>query len=143
MWTEEAFLADLERRAGADVIGTARRIAEWATARGLEVRFGGGRIDGSLTPSIERSGMSYYLATVWSYGKLEFAFEQLRNRPPYDDEARRRRLVAEINEIPGVDVPADAFNRRPSITLRALGNEAVLEAVLSVWAGFCDEVANL
>jgi serine/threonine protein kinase len=139
-WTDQLFFADLEQRAGAEAVDVARRILEWGTDRDLAIRYGGGGSEGSLMPTREWQGQAYYLATVWTYGKLEIAFEQLRNRPPFDAPDRRRGILSALNQIAGIQIPADAFNRRPSIPLSTLSDDDTLAGVLAVWSEFLRQI---
>jgi hypothetical protein len=117
---EESFFADLAQRAGAEAGPVARRILEWGHERGLRIFWSSGAVDGSLTPALDSKDTGYWLATVWTYGRIEFAFQSLRTRPPFDDEVRRRGLLDRLNQIPGITVPADAYDRRPAVPLASI-----------------------
>ncbi|WP_061082333.1 GmrSD restriction endonuclease domain-containing protein [Nocardiopsis alborubida] len=53
-------------------------------------------------------------------GIAEVVFQHLRRRPPFDDIEMRRELLKRLNEVPRIDLPEDALNRRPSFPLDAL-----------------------
>ncbi|GAA1010213.1 hypothetical protein GCM10009551_093720 [Nocardiopsis tropica] len=53
-------------------------------------------------------------------GIAEVVFQHLRRRPPFDDIEMRRELLKRLNEVPRIDLPEDALNRRPSFPLDGL-----------------------
>jgi hypothetical protein len=57
-------------------------------------------------------------------------------QPPFDGLAERRDLQARLNELPGVQIPDDALDKRPSIALATLTDEAAVESLLACmdWA---------
>ncbi|TAN32188.1 hypothetical protein EPN29_08355 [bacterium] len=73
---------------------------------------------------LEAGGSSYYLATVWTYGRVEIGFQYLRTRPPFTDPIVRQELLRKLNEIPAVQLTSDAIEKRPSIVLTDLASEA-------------------
>jgi hypothetical protein len=86
-------------------------------------------------PTTQRPGTSYYLATLWTYGRLEIAFEQLRTQPPFDEVERRIQILTQLNQIPGIALPDDSYSRRPSIHLHALlADEKTMPGLLNLWA---------
>jgi hypothetical protein len=137
-WDEETFFADLAGRAEPEAGPIARRVLEWGRERGLRIFWGSGAIDGSLIPVLDTNNTGYWLATVWTYGRIEFAFQSLRTRPPFDDEQRRRSLLERLNEVPGITLPLDSFNRRPAVPLAAIAAAGSIDELLQVW----DDVLN-
>ncbi|SIO90588.1 DUF262 domain-containing protein [Nocardiopsis sp. JB363] len=68
-----------------------------------------------------------------SSGRAEVVFQYMARRPPFDDVALRRELLHRFNAIPGVDLPEDSLNRRPSFPLQTLlddGGRPVFEVLL-------------
>lgn len=65
-------------------------------------------------------------------GRAEVVFQHMARRPPFDDVALRRELLHRFNAIPGVDLPEDSLNRRPSFALQLLvdEHERVLDVLL-------------
>ena len=59
---------------------------------------------------------------------------------PGQDEAKRLDLRDRLNKIPGVEIPADAITRRPTIPLAVLTNDAALKAFLGVLDWYIAEV---
>lgn len=131
-WDEPSFFRDLESRRSPGEANVARAILEWARANELYIWWGKGKQDGSFFPMIEHKGMRHWLISVWTYGRLEVQFQQMKTRSPLDDETKRQELLRRLNDVPGVDIPADGISRRPAIPLHVLEDEPVLERFLAV-----------
>jgi hypothetical protein len=120
-WDEASFFSDLEARRGAVETAVVRRLFAWASDQGLRLYFGKGATTGSFVPTYDGKRNSYWLATFWTNGQVEIAFQWLRLRPPFDEIEMRQNLLERLNAIPGVSLPADSLDRRPSFMLDALG----------------------
>jgi hypothetical protein len=129
-WDEPSFFQDLESRRGVEEVKAARKILEWAQTIGLHIWWGKGKRSGSFFPMFDYQGNSYFLISVWTYGTIEVQFQMIKTRPPFDNEAKRLELLHRLNEIPGVSFPSDAINRRPSLPLSTLRDEAALKKFL-------------
>jgi len=133
-WDEQSFFAEIERRNGGAVAHIAREIFDWAKPRG-NVWFGSGKSAGSFGLTIPTAGSKRYLFATWTYGAIEIYFQWLKSAAPFD-EPKRREFLARLNTIPGIDLPANAIERRPSIKLAALQESDRLRRFLDVleWA---------
>lgn len=134
-WAEESFFADLEKRTSPDAVAAARRILDWGRKHAYRIAWGNGKRDGSFIPVLEGpDGTPHYPIAIYSYGRVEIQFQYLKYKTPFDDAATRREFLDLLNRIPGVQLPADSIDRRPSIALVDLKPEAAwtgLEAALS------------
>ncbi|WP_433700832.1 DUF262 domain-containing protein [Nocardiopsis sp. CA-288880] len=66
-------------------------------------------------------------------GRGEVVFQHMARRPPFDDVTLRRELLHRFNAVPGIDLPEDSLNRRPSFPLEVLvddGRPQVHEVLL-------------
>jgi hypothetical protein len=81
---------------------------------------------------LDYRGESYWTISVWTYGVIEVQFSMMSKNPPFDRESMRLELRRRLNEIPGVSIPENGINRRPSIRLSILTNEDILNQFLSV-----------
>ena len=137
-WDEDSFFQDLESRKGSKDADVARKILYWAKEKEKLPRFwwGNGSIDGSVFPILDYNGIAYYPFCIWTYGKVEIQFKELLKRPPFDAESKRKEMLDRLNQIPGINIPADAITRRPNIFLNALSDENALNQFLKVieWA---------
>jgi hypothetical protein len=130
-WDDTSFFQDLESRRGADEANIARKILEWAETNKLYIWWGKGKQDGSFFPMFENKGTWHWLTSVWTYGRIEVQFQQMKAKPPLDEQSKRQELLGRLNDIPGIDIPADGITRRPTIPLHVLKDDSALTQFLA------------
>jgi len=138
-WDEPSFFTALEARRGADEAGVARKILEWAETGPFDIWWGRGKHDGSFFPMLEHKDTRHWLISVWTYGRLEVQFQQMKTEP-FNSECERLELLRRLNEVPGIDLPTSRINKRPSFLLSVLKDEAALRQFLEVLNWFVQEV---
>lgn len=138
-WDEPSFFTALEARRGADEAGVARKILEWAETGPFDIWWGKGKHDGSFFPMLEHKDTRHWLISVWTYGRLEVQFQQMKTEP-FNRESKRLELLRRLNEVPGIDLPTSRINKRPSFLLSMLKDEAALRQFLEVLNWFVQEV---
>jgi len=127
-WDETSFFQELQRR-DADEAEVARKVLDWAKEKDLWIFWGKGKQFGTFSPAMEnRPARS--LIVVWTIGYIQINFGYMPNLPPFDDETKRLEFLKRLNEIPGVDIPADAITKFPNITSSALKDEPILQRFL-------------
>jgi hypothetical protein len=131
-WDEATFFRDVRERHGEGAAQAARKILDWAKDQGLHVWWGEGVKDGSFYPMFYFKGVKNFTCGVYTYGRIEVPFQQMRTRRPFDEEAKRLEWRDRLNQISGVTVPADAISRRPSIPLQVLTNDTTMRQFLAV-----------
>jgi hypothetical protein len=89
---------------------------------------------------LDHKGEKHFVTSVWTYGRAEVPFQWMLTRKPFDAEPKRLELRDRFNKIPGVEIPADAVTRRPSIPLAVLTAAAALKAFLDVLDWYVAEV---
>jgi hypothetical protein len=139
-WDEALFLAELERRHGAQAVAVAQRILAWAEPRVTRVWWGKGSRSGSFVPVLNHKDVDHQLFAVWTYGKIEIYFQYYQYKTPFEPEQMRRDLLGRINAIEGVSLPARSIDRRPSIPLQALAGDNRLDELLSVFEWMIEEI---
>jgi hypothetical protein len=77
---------------------------------------------------LDYNGEQYYPIAIWTYGKVEIQFQWLMNKSPFNDEMKRKELLKQLNQIPGVDLPEKAMIRLPNIFLSTLKTNLHLES---------------
>ena len=119
-----------------DVVrATQALIDEW-TAIGGDLVWGGGTDTSCFLVTWDESVDADWRWALVLYplsGRAEVVFQHMARRPPFDDVALRRELLHRFNAIPGVDLPEDSLNRRPSFPLQLIvGDEGrqVLDVLL-------------
>ena len=63
----------------------------------------------------------------------------MAGRPVFSEESKRVELCDKLNDIPGIAIPPDAIERRPSFRLDDL-DDAGLGLLLEVLAWYFDEL---
>jgi hypothetical protein len=132
-WDEERFMNALTERAGQGPATTAAAILRWSEQNATRVTWGSGTQDGSFVPVLTHRGVHHAMFAAFTYGRIEIYFQYYREKRPFDDERKRRELLNRLNAIPGVQLPADAINRRPSIPLAGLADPTSLREFLEVF----------
>ncbi len=139
-WDEATFFEELRQRKGDKEVDTARTILAWAKKSLPRIWWGKGNKDGSFYPMLDYKGENHFVTSIWTYGRVEIPFQWIRTRKPFDDEARRLQLLDRFNKIPGVGIPADAVNRRPTISLAELADPVAIKEFLAVLDWYIAEV---
>lgn len=124
-WDERSFLADIEARNSSVEANIAQALIHWAERNSLRAWWGKGAKDGSCLLMLDHDGSSYYLFSIWTYGRIEVPFMYMKG--PFGSEMKKRELLDRLNTIPSVRLPADGVERRPSFLLSALSDAESLE----------------
>jgi hypothetical protein len=117
-WVEADFFPELEANAQPEAAKAARALLEWAKANGRQVdwtAFG-------FVPVLPVGQKGLYPFHVLANGNVQVYFQYLKSRPPFDQEAKRRELLARLNAIPGVAIAPEAIGGKPSVPLIALAS---------------------
>jgi hypothetical protein len=119
-WDEGTLFEDLSGRVSAGQVEVARTIYRWGKEHSDIEWWGQGTRSGSYMPGFVRNGIQYWPLALWTYGRVEVAFQTLSGRAAFADEKTRRLLLEQLNSIPGVAIPDVAITKRPSIALELL-----------------------
>ncbi len=138
--TEKEFLERLENKSP-DERNVAKRILEWS-------RQNFSRVDwkrSSFVPVLEYGAeFSHNPITVYAVGKVPrvgIKFGRMKNRNGFSEE-KRKELFRRLNDIPGVHLPSDSFDKYPNILLSTLARGDALEQFLQAIAWTLDEVKS-
>ena len=138
-WDEASFFEELARRVAPDDVRVARVLYDWGARHAHRFYFGRGARNGSVFPVVEY-GHWHAPFALWTNGLVEFQFQHEGAKPPFSNVEKRRELLERINSIPGISLPTNAHDRRPSIRLAELQASEARDAFLKVMAWFLDEV---
>ena len=138
-WDETSFFEALSHRTSAEGLNAAHRLLDWGR-RHTTVWWGEGTRSGSFIPISEREESRHQLFAVYTYGRVEIYFQHYIKRPPFDQEAKRRELLERLNTIPGVELPADSLDRRPSFPLELLAPEESFKSFCETFEWFLEQV---
>jgi hypothetical protein len=139
-WDEASFFEDLRQRRGDQEAAVARTILAWGKKNLSRIWWGRGNKFGSFFPMLDYKGELHWVVSIWTYGRAEIPFQWMLTRKPFGDEAKRLVLWDRLNQIPGVQIAADAISRRPAIPLAVFTDPAALQAFLSVLDRYISEV---
>jgi hypothetical protein len=141
-WDESSFLLDLHERQGQEVVSITRRLLEWAQAQRMDVWWGEGGEYGSFVPRLILNGVKHFTFVGWSQGHIELYFQHMRNREPFGILENRRELLTRLNQLPGIRLPDEVLERRPSIPMAVLTSEQAMQQFLAVGDWYLDEIRN-
>jgi alkylated DNA nucleotide flippase Atl1 len=88
-------------------------------------------------------GVGIWPLTVYpKSGTVEVVFQYLKSRAPFDRQDFREQLRSRLNRVDGIDIPAEALERRPSFRINVLEAPEGLNQVIEVLSFFMDRVAE-
>lgn len=117
-WAEADFFPELEANAQPEAAKAARALLDWAKANGRQAdwtAFG-------FVPVLPVGQKGLWPFHVLANGNVQVYFQFLKSRPPFDQEAKRRELLARLNTIPGIAIAPEAIGGKPSVPLVALAS---------------------
>ena len=141
-WDEATLFEDLSGRVPTGQVEAARRIYQWAKQHSNLEWWGQGSRSGSYMPGFARNGVQYWPLALWTYGRVEIAFQTLSTRAAFADERVRRLLLEQLNSIPGVTIPDQAITKRPSISLEMLVPVESMRLFLAAADWIVDRIAT-
>ena len=117
-----------------------RQILQWAKDRGLGLRWGKGKQYGTFYPVFDHAGREHRMIGVYTDGRVEIQFVSMRERPPFNDDAKRRELLERLNRIGRVTIPDHRLDTWPSFPLAALTDTADMQHFLNTFDWYVQEV---
>lgn len=139
-WDEASFFQDVAERQGAVGVRINRAIYDWARTTVSRVWWGKGASYGSFVPILTHKRKDHPLFALFSTGALEVYFYWYMRKPPFDAEEKRLELRDKLNAIPGIDIPLDGINRRPSFPVSTLREQPQLEQLIDVLNWIVNEI---
>jgi hypothetical protein len=130
-WDKVTFLRAIEDNKGSVALSTAKEIMNWCADKPLRLAWGTGAKSGSFSPVLDHHGQSYWPVALWTYGQVEFQFQYMKTRPPFDDLELRQEWLGRVNAIPDISLPASGVERRPSFPITLLTDRKRLEQFLA------------
>jgi len=138
-WDEESFFGALREK---DPISesVASKILFWAKSRCTRIYWGEGIRLGAFVPIYQTEKGKHQLFAVWTNGVVEIYFQWYQNKSPFESEQKRLEILRRLNEIEGVQLPADAIKRKPSIKMSILSDQKSLDKFLSIFEWMLEEI---
>jgi len=141
-WDEESFLLKIQEDYTSMELNIVKSILDWINQRNLRIWWGKGSRSGSCFPLLDYNEEKYILFAMWTYGGIEIQFQHIKNKAPYDDLQKRTELLNELNCIPGLDLPQDSIERRPSFKYEVLRDAQNLNKFLEIWDKFIETIKS-
>ncbi|MDQ1262127.1 MAG: hypothetical protein QG575_1308 [Euryarchaeota archaeon] len=144
IWNPLRFFNSLKEYCSDEEINAANEIMNWAMNgdKGLSIRWGTGRINGTFSPVLDYNGSKYYIITLWTNGSIAIEFMDLKKRPPFKEESNRMELLARLNKISGINISGDRIGGEPSIYLHTLKDKNSLDQFLEVFDWVVSEIKS-
>lgn len=142
-WDAPKFMQAVRDGYGAAAEAAAIELLDWIEPQVSRIWWGSGASLGGIVPVIERGNAKYYVCRMTTHGRFVFCFDWLSRRPPFDDEAVRRKLLAKINEIPGVRFEDDVLKKRARIQFETLANPASMQKLKAAVTWMIAQIPNL
>ena len=121
-WTEETFFQRLLAKNGPQKTQIAKQILEWAKQAFTEIWWGKGDT-GSYVPVFVHNGRRHQPIAVKLNGTVRIGFCWAKQKPPFDDDAKRKELLAKFNAVDGINLPEESINGKPTVPLESLSSE--------------------
>jgi hypothetical protein len=141
-WDEQSVFQRIEEQLGDDQCRAARALYEWGRAHVAKIRWGSGARESSFILEETTPGGQCPFLAVYTSGHVELRFSALSNHPPFHEEVARRELTGRLVALPGVDLPDDAHNRRPSMNLAAFVEPTTRSGLIKVLDGIVVGLRN-
>jgi RecB family endonuclease NucS len=123
-WNEAMFIKELGKRAGTGAVDLVNNIHAWILPLVDEIPWG--NIEGRFVPTIYVDGLRVQLFVIRPNATIAVRFVYLSNRAPFNEPQNMQELLRRLNEIPNLNLPADAVDRRPNFPLERLAVPAAL-----------------
>lgn len=139
-WDEAMFMAAVHDSSGEAAARVAKELLDWIRPQVSEVWFGRGSSQGGIVPFIQKGKLNYHVCRMATQGWFVFRFDWLYKKPPFDNEAVRRNMLAKINEIPSVHFDDDVLTKRARIPFDKLVNPVAIEKLKAAVAWLIEQV---
>ena len=90
-------------------------------------------VDGAFVPLLYHGQDKHQLFAVYTYGRVEIYFQYYQYKQPFAAAELREELRQKLNQIPGVDMPADAIARRPSMPTALFTDDQKLRLLIEIF----------
>jgi hypothetical protein len=134
-WDEQSFYAEYARRHSTAVLEACRKLHDLMKVGAKRIEFGRGKIDGNIIPLYDDERGRQQVFNLSTSGGIGVSFGAVKSLP-FSDESKRKELLARLNEVPGIALPADCFNRWPNFDLPTVVEQGGVDDLLKVvdWA---------
>lgn len=125
-------MKDLVKRKNPEDAEAASEILRWAENNNVRLWWGKGARDGSFFPMVDVPDSQRWTISVWTYGRVEIQFQYLKEYPPFDKHSVREELARRLNELPGITIPPNKLDQRPSFSISVLTSQEAMKQFLAI-----------
>lgn len=136
-WNEETFVEAIKETLGDDTSQTASALLKWLIQK-TDKWFH----DTGTFVSVVKDG-SKRLCTLCSIkvtGDIIISFADFSDKPPFDQEIKRKAFLQKLNSLEWLNLPQEAINRKPTIKIALLNGEHHLKQFFEVLEWVINEV---
>lgn len=141
-WNESRFFSTLAESNG-DSAELGRLLLEWAVRRGLVIKYGTGKVYGSLSICVTNGGKRVPVATLWTGGDASVNFYNLSQVVPFTEVSELQELAGRFNALDGVSIPDDEdtlMRGAPTFRLADVLHEGSPEQLMGVLDWMVDTI---
>jgi hypothetical protein len=137
-WDEASIFGKILKDHGAAAENVARRLTDWMKLRLAQIRYGKGKVDGSINAGFSAGQQKVHPLTIYTMGKV-YVNAGYCMIGTFEDVSKRLEWLSKINSIEGIHIPlnTDKFLAISLDTL-AVGNR--LENFLGVMDWFVSQL---
>ena len=139
-WDEDSFFTYMRERCDPQDVVVGRQLFDWFRDQGLRIWWGKGQSLPGFVPMLDSRNQKHQLCEIWGNGQLETYFQWYAYKAPFTDEAKRIELLGRFNQIPGVSLPPDGIQRRPTIPLAVFREPMNFDRLIKIWEWVIAEI---
>jgi len=139
-WDETTYFEDLAKKHDRSSVSVVAEIVSWAKENVTRIFWGSGTTHSNFVPILHHRGKDYRPVIISSSGWVEFVFQYLVDKPPFNEEGKRIELLQKWTSLKGIDLPEDSYNRRPSISLDEFVQQVDITEFVNILDWFVREV---
>jgi len=141
-WDEDRFFAALTERCEPEIAGIGKKLYDWSLSNMDSVGWGRGKHDGSFKAIARAENKNVTIFVVFTSGIIDFYFGGLASCSPFDRDAVRADLLAKLKGVPGLDLPDDAVDRYPKVSLSQLKSPGALDDLFGVLSWVREQLSS-
>ncbi len=124
-WDRASWLEALAQRTTPEVVAVAERIFAFAEERNLVEIYGNGAVTASVQLGLKEETAYCFPFLIYNDGGIEVGFQWMMGMPykPFDEREKREALRETLLAIPGLKLPIEKIDKRPSFRMELLTDE--------------------
>jgi len=140
-WDESSFLEEVRRLSGDEAVLVSQTLLRKAVELECRLWWGKGRKHASVCPVFDTTKHGHSLFFIYSYNKstnIEIQFQNLKY--PFNSSEWKYELKAKLERLPGIVIPENKLDKRPSFSWDVLKDPKALEQFLGIFEWYINEL---